>query len=250
MKLLIFTIVLSIVPCLVYASSPVYVFVIDENSKPLHRYRAYETDQDNVFISRIEPVKKWIIYVRSQLIVVKDGYFYSVKDVIIDRKNAIAMLKIALSERKPLYFNPEGKPAQRSKKIDYLALARRYEETGQWDRAVQAYEKMEQKNPEIIETIGMLYYRLGKFKKAEEYFSRLPKNEMTVSRLACIYIIEKEYESALRILDSHSFNSPYIHYLKGLIYYLTNRKDDAYREALILFSMDRQLGQNLRELLR
>lgn len=268
MKPVIFIIVfLFFLPCLVCANS--YVFVVDENSNPLYGYRAIETE-DGIFISKIESVKKWIVSVRSQLIVVKEGYFYPVKDIIIDRKRQTAQFKIDLSERKPLYFNPEETPIDRSKKIsaaesdtkkyfisdkektllDYIALAREYEDTGQWDKAIHAYEMLEQKDPEIIEKIGTLYYRLGKFKKANEYFSRLPKNEIIVSKLVGIYIIEREYESALKILNSHTFNSPYIHYLKGLIYYLTNRKDEAYKEALILFSLDKNLGQNLRELLR
>lgn len=254
MKFAIFTIlVLIFFPCVLSASS--YIFIIDENLKPIQGYRATEF-QNDIFISKIDPIKKWIISVRSQLIVVKDGYFYPVKEIIIDRKKGVAKFRIDFSERKPLYFNPEEKPmAVEVKKqavpvLDYLALARQYEETGQWDRAVQAYEMLEQKNPEIIEKIGILYYRLGKFKKAEEYLSHLPKNETVIIKLASIYIIEKKYESALKILESHSFNSPYIHYLKGLIYYLTDRKDDAYREALILNSQDRNLGQNLRELLR
>lgn len=268
MKFLILIILFLFFPCPVSASN--YVFVIDENSNPIQGYRATETDRDDIFISKIDPVKRWITSVRSQLIVVKNGYFYPVKEIIIDRKKGIARLQIDFSERKPLYFNPEEVSIDRSKKVlaatseakkqvvpekekpvpDYLALARKYENTGQWDRAVQAYEKLEQKNSEIIEKIGTLYYRLGKFKKAEEYFSKLPENETVVAKLAAIYIIEKEYESALKILQSHNFNSPYIHYLKGLIYYLTDRKDEAYREALILSCQDSNLGQNLRELLR
>jgi len=263
-KFLIFIVAFLFFPCIVFAGNSVYVFVIDENSKPVHGYRATETERDDVFISKIDPVKKWIIIVRSQLIVVKNGYFYPVKDSVIDRKKGIARLQIDFSGRAPLYFNPEEEVVDRSKKLapvitretkpapDYLSLARKYEDTGQWDRAVQVYEKLpeQQKNFEIMEKIGTLYYRLGKFKKAEEYFSRLPKNEIVVIKLAGIYIVEKQYESALRILDSYDFDSPYIHYLRGIIYYLTGRKDEAYREALILFSLNKALAQNLRELLR
>lgn len=281
MRTLIIVSLFLFVPCLVFASNSNYVFVIDENSNPLWGYKILETPKDDVYISKTEPIKKWIISLKSRLIVVHDGYVYSVKDsIIVDKKREISVLLIDFSERKPLYFNPEEKlidrdirklvenkksvlaklfPSETKKEKkkpslhDYLALAEQYENNGQLDKAISIYEeilKQDTKNQKIINKIGIIYYRVGNFKKASEYFAKLPETEDVVVRLFGIYIIEKDYEKALKIINNSGINSAYLHYLKGIVYYLTNKKDDAYREVSILFNLDRTLSQNLRDLLR
>lgn len=288
MRNLILIMFFFLIPCLLFASESTYVFVIDENSNPLHGYKVLETQRDNIYITKIQPIKKWITLLRSELIVVKDGYLYPVKDsIIIDKRKGIALLLIDFSQRKSLYFNPEEILIDKDIKLlieskkrillkvkelfpseikiieikkektllsDYLALAERYENNAQWSRAVSIYVELlkeEPKNKKIINKIGLIYYYLSDFKKAKEYFEMLPKDdEQTIIKLTGIYIIEKNFEGALQLINNSGLNSSYLHYLKGVIYYLTDRKDEAYKEVSILFSMDKNLAQNLRDLLR
>jgi len=288
MRNLILIIFFLFVPALLFAHESVYVFVIDENSKPFQGYRVLETQRDDIYMTKIQPIKKWITTLHSQLIVVQDGYVYPVKDsIIIDKLKGIALLLIDFSQRKSLYFNPEEilidkdikllienkkrilskvkelfpsevkKIEIRQEKLllsDYAALAERYEKNAQWSRALSIYEellKQEPKNKKIINKIGVIYYHLSDFKKAKEYFEMLPKNEeQTIIKLVGIYIIEKNFEGALSVINNSGLNSPYLHYLKGIVYYLTNRKEEAYKQVSILFYMDSNFAQNLRDLLR
>lgn len=267
-------VILFFLPCLVFAGEPAYVFIIDDNSNPLQGYKILETQRNNIYITKIEPIKKWLTNVRSSLVVVQNGYVYPVKDsIILDKRKGIALLLID-SAPKPLYFNPEEilidkdvKVLIENKKVilskvktlfpsetsrDYLALAEHYENNAEWSRALSIYEEIlkQKREDKIIKKIGTIYYRLGNFKKAKEYFEMLPRNEETIIKLVGIYIIEKNFKGALKIINSSGLNSPYLHYLKGVIYYLTNKKDEAYKEVSELSHMDSNLAQNLRDLLR
>ncbi|MGB9821939.1 MULTISPECIES: tetratricopeptide repeat protein [Thermodesulfovibrio] len=276
-------IILLLLPSLIFASESAYVFVIDENYNPVQGYKLLETQRDDIYISKIEPIKKWITTLRSQLIVVQDGYIYPVRDsIIVDKKKGIALLLIDFSQRKPLYFNPEEflidrdinvliankkvtylkvktlfpseikKEAKKGKISDYTALAEQYEKTGQWNMALSVYEDILKQKQEsnIINKIGVLYYRLGNFKKAREYFQMLSKDEKTIARLVGICIIEKDFEEALKLINNSGLNSAYMHYLKGIIYYLIGNKDRAYIEVFMLIPLNNELAQNLRDLLR
>ncbi|WP_353684537.1 tetratricopeptide repeat protein [Thermodesulfovibrio sp. 3907-1M] len=276
-------IILLLLPSLLFASESTYVFVIDENYNPVQGYKLLGTQRDDIYISKIEPIKKWITNLRSQLIVMQDGYVYSVRDsIIVDKRKGIALLLIDFSQKKPLYFNPEEvlidrdikvltankneayskiktlfpseikKEARKEKISDYTALAEQYEKTGQWSLALSVYEDILKHKPEgnIINKIAILYYRLGNFKKAKEYFKMLSKDEQTVARLVGICIIEKDFEEALKFIKNSGLNSAYMHYLKGILYYLIGNKDRAYKEVSILFPLNNELAQNLRDLLR
>ncbi|GAB5046082.1 tetratricopeptide repeat protein [Thermodesulfovibrio sp. TK110] len=272
-------IILLLLPSMLFASEPAYVFVIDEKDKPMLGYKLLETQRENIYISKIEPIKKWITTLRSQLIVVQDGYVYPVKDcVIVDKRKGIALLLIDFLQRKPVYFNPEEvlidrdikvliankneacskvktlfpSEVKKEKIIDYAALAEQYEKNGQWSMALSVYEDIvkHKQDRNIINKIALLYYRLGNFKKAKEYFKMLSKDEETIARLVGICIIEKDFEEALKLINNSGFNSAYMHYLKGILYYLTRNKDSAYREVSVLFNLSNELAQNLRDLLR
>ncbi|MEN2994700.1 MAG: tetratricopeptide repeat protein [Thermodesulfovibrio sp.] len=288
MQNLVLIILLLLAPTIIFAEETTYVFVVDENSKPLFGYKILKTQKDDIYITKIDPIKKWINILQSQLIVVKDGHVYPVKDsVIVDKKKGIALVVIDFTQRKSLYFNPEEilidkniKLLNENKKkvllkikdmfpseikkvetkeekaifFDYLALAETYEKNAQWSRALSIYEELLKKQPnnkKIIHKIGLICYHLSEFKKAKEYFERLPKdNEDTIAKLVGIYIIEKDFEKALQIINNSGLKTPYLHYLKGVIYYLTNKKDEAYKEVSILLQMNFTLAQNLRDLLR
>ncbi|MCS7215632.1 MAG: tetratricopeptide repeat protein [Thermodesulfovibrio sp.] len=289
MRTLIFVIVfLLIIPIKIFGTELTYVFVVNENSTPLLGYRLLETQRDDIYITKLDPIKNWIAILRSQMIVVKDGYFYPVKDtVIIDKRKGIALLLIDFSQRKSLFFNPEEISIDRDikslienkrwillkvkemfptevKKIeikkektlltDSFALAEQYEKSAQWSRALSIYQELlknDPKNYKIIKKLGVVYYHLNDFKRAKEYFELLPKNEEgTIIKLAGIYIIEKNFEAALRVIDNSGFSSPYLHYLRGILFYLTDKKEQAYKEVSILLNMDIKLAQNLRDLLR
>jgi len=277
-------IILLFLPSLLFASESSYVFITDENYSPVQGYKLLETQRDDIYATKIEVIKKWITTLRSQLIVVQDGYVYPVKDsIIVDKRKGIALLLIDFSSRKPIYFNPEEVLLDRDIKVlkenkslifskiqtlfpsevkkieikktslvDYIALAEQYENIGQLSKALSIYEDMmkQKSDNNIINKIGLLYYRLGNFKKAKEYFKMLPKDEQAIIKLVGIYIIEKDFEGALKIINNSGINSAYMHYLKGILYYLTSKKEEAYVEASILFQMDRNLAQNLRDLLR
>lgn len=289
MRHLIIIIFLLIIPGLLFAEESAYVFVVDGNLYPLYGYKIVPTHKDNLYITKIAPIKKWIASVKSQLIVARDGYVYPVKDsIIVDKAKGIAVLLVDFYGRKSLYFNPEENLTDRDisvlienkqsviakvnkifsselkkfeinqgRKIysssDYNALAEYYENSGQWDKAISVYEKLlkeDPKNQKIIKKIGILYYQISDFKKAREYLLMLPANEEVITKVAGIYIIEKNFEGALKVINNSGLNSPYLHYLKGIIYYLSDKKNDAYKEVSILLNMDNRLAQNLRDLLK
>jgi len=93
---------------LLFAEESAYVFVVDGNLYPLYGYKIVPTHKDNLYITKIAPIKKWIASVKSQLIVARDGYVYPVKDsIIVDKAKGIAVLLVDFYGRKSLYFNPE-----------------------------------------------------------------------------------------------------------------------------------------------
>ncbi len=74
--------------------------------------------------------------------------------------------------------------------------------------------------------------------------------EENVIKVVGIYIIEKDFNGALKVINNSGLNSAYIHYLRGILYYLINDKERAYKEVSILSSMNSTYAQNLRDLLR
>lgn len=276
-------IILLFIPSFLFAEDSVYVFITDENNKPFYGYKLLETQRDDIYVSKIEPIKKWITSLKSQLIVVHNGHVYPVKDsIIIDKKQGIALLLIDFLQRKPIYFNPEEVLIDRDIKVlmenkkniyskvknlfpletkkieikkqetDYIALAEEYEKIGNWSMALSMYENLLKNKQEdnIIKKIGVLYYRIGNFKKAKEYFKMLSNIEENVIKVVGIYIIEKDFNGALKVINNSGLNSAYIHYLRGILYYLINDKERAYKEVSILSSMNSTYAQNLRDLLR
>ncbi len=265
-----------------------YVVVVDENSNPVSAYAIVPTQREEIFISKVEPLKKWIMISKSRLIVVKNGVGYPVNDsFIFDKKNGIVLLLIDTNQGKPFNFNTEmaerdinvlleNKKIISSKletlipqykkpstelheisipEIDYLSIASKYENIGQLEKALDIYEQIYKKAPnsresgEILEKIVKLSYKLGYYKKAKDYLSKLPNEEKNTIKLAGIYIIEKDFERALKLIGNPQ-NSAYLHYLRGILFYLSDKKDDAYRELSILLKLDKNLANNLRELLR
>ncbi|GAB6183568.1 tetratricopeptide repeat protein [Thermodesulfovibrio hydrogeniphilus] len=266
-----------------------YVVVIDENSNPVSAYAIVPTQREEIFMSKVEPLKKWIMISKSRLIVVKNGVGYPVNDsLIFDKKKGIVLLLIDTNQGKPFNFNTEmaerdvnvlleNKKIVSSKletlipqykkpstelheisipEIDYLSIASKYENIGQLEKALDIYEQIYKKAPdskesrEILEKIVKLSYKLGYYKKAKDYLLKLPNEEKNTIKLASIYIIEKDFEGALKVIGNSQSNSAYLHYLKGILFYLSNKKDDAYRELSILLKLDKNLANNLRELLR
>lgn len=272
-----------------FADSSYYVFVVDENLKPLEGYKILPTHRENIFISKSEPLKKWIVHPKSTMIVVQDGVYYPVKDsVVLDKKKGIVLLIVDLSDRKNVPFHLEGidkdlnvrilldskkdivakidkilpsplKPspeveATKTPQIELLSLAESYERAGQLERALYFYEELTRLYPEKLEfldKVATLNYRLGNFAKAKQYLLKMPMDEKVLIKLTGIYVIEKNFEGALRLLEkSSTVNRSYMHYLKGILYYLLNRRDEAYKELSTLMTLDKDLSQNLRDLLR
>lgn len=281
-----FFLIFILIPFTVFADES-YVFLIDEFSTPKKGFKILETDREDVFISKTEPLKQWIINLNSKLIVVKNGYVYPVVDsIIVDKKKATVLLLINFSERKPLYFTPQKysidididnliknkktimakidlllgekaklkkSEAQQLSSNELIELAQKYEIMAQWDRAIEIYEeilKNQPKNLLIYEKIGLLYYKTGNFKKALESFQKLPTNESNLFRIIGISIILKDFDRAAKLLNEQFYKNPYAHYLKGIVYYLKGNKEEAYKEVSILIKIDKNLAENLRDLLR
>ncbi len=270
-----------------YANEEAYVFVTDERDNPIKGYKILPTEKKDIFICTIEPLKKWIITPKSLLIIVKDRDIYRVKDsIVFDRKNGIALLKADLTNVITLSFKINEIEIDKnisvliknkkliSAKLDelfpyeekvstlpskeeeanLLNLAEYYESLGQFDKALNLYEKILSQAPNdkvIMEKIALINYRLGNFKKAKEYFFKLSSDEKSLARIVGILIIEKDFENALKILNNYEkHQSKYFHYIKGVILYLTGKKDEAYKELLVLIKIDKNLARNLHELLR
>ncbi len=286
MKKAFFLIFFCIFSVSAYADNLSYVVVVDEHLNPISAYAIVPTQREEIFISKVEPLKKWIITSKSRLIVVKNGVAYPVNDSFIyDKKRGIVLLLIDTKQGRPFYFNREiaerdikvlleDKKLISSKlekifpqykktseefyepsvpEIDYLSMAIKYENIGQFDRALDLYEQLYKKsyeNKDLLEKIVNLSYKSGNYKKAKDYLLKLPLEEKNIIKLASLYIIEKEFNEALKLTINLQSNSPYLHYLKGILFYLNNKKDDAYRELSILLKLDKNLANNLRELLR
>lgn len=265
-----------------------YVFVIDENNNPLFGYKVLETPKDNVFFGKVEALKKWIILSKSQLYIYKNGYLYPVKNsVIVDKAQGIVLYVAELSSKKSMPLSLEESKIDRDiksildnkrkllskledllptgekekelisidkKEMNLLDLARQYEKIGQIQKAIEVYEELlKSKNfsSEILSKIASLYYKSGNFIKAKEYIRKLPKEDENAKKLIGILIVEKNFDEALKLLNSSNLKDKrYLHYLKGIVFYLMDKKNEAYREIIELTNIDPVLAESLRDLLR
>lgn len=277
--LLILTIIFY--PFSLSAENSAYVFLIDEDSKPLIGYKVIQTNKENIFLGKAEILKKWIIITKSELFVAKDSNLYKVKDsIIVDKTKGLVLFIIDFSEKKSLYFNPGEITIDRDIEIliynknfifskveklfpqiseqkisDILSLAAQYETSGEIIKALSLYEEFLKKQPadiKVIDKVATLYYKVGNFPLAKYYLMKLPNNVENITKLAGILIIEKHFEEALKIINNNQSvkNLPYFRYLKGLIYYLIGKKEESYREVIDLLNTSKELSQSLRELLR
>lgn len=266
-----------------------YIFVIEEG-KPLYGYRVLETSKKNAFLGKMEAIKKWIILTNSKLYISKDQYLFPVIDSkIIDRTKGIVLFFINFSEKVERNFSLHDvkidqdikaiaivKDKQRllsiieetspppikenkitsstAEDINLLALAKNYETMGQTQKAIEIYEEILKKDTfsfEIISKIASLYYKSGNFNKAKEYIQRLPKREDNLKKIIGISVAERKFEDALTLLNSEDLQDKgYLHYTKGIIFYLMNRRDEAYKELIELKKVDSKLADSLRDLLR
>lgn len=280
MKHAVFLIIFLLFPFTVFAENSFYIFLVDENSQPLLGYKVLPTQKEDIFSGKIEPVKKWITITKSDLFLVSGSYLYKVKDsIILDKAKGIVLFLIDFNERKPLYFNPEETKIDRDvglliknknlifkkveekfpltdkkKEVDALTLANQYETSGQIEKALTLYEEILKNQPvntQIIDKVATLYYRIGNFAKAKDYLMKLPQNQENIIKLAGILLIERKFEEALKVLNNPAIrNLPYCHYLKGIIYYLSGQKNEAYSEVIELSKHNKELSQSLRDLLR
>lgn len=270
-----------------YAEEYFYLFLMEEGN-PIYGYRVLETSKENVFLGKVDAIKKWIILSKSMLYISKDQYLFPVKDSqILDRAHGIVLFLIDLSQKRernfsldkvnidqdikkiinnkqrflskieeifPSSLQERTSTSSKAEDINLLALAKNYELTGQIQKAIDIYEELLNKEPislEISSKIASLYYKSGKFNKAREYLQRLPKNEDNIKKIIGILIIEKKLEDALHMLNKEDLqDKKYLHYTKGIIFYLMNRRDEAYRETIELKKIDSKLAESLGDLLR
>lgn len=272
----------------VFADSSNLIFVVDEKNNPLYGYTVLETHREDIFLGKVEPLKKWIILSKSELYISKNGFLYPVKNsVIIDKAKGVVFFIIDLTNRKSESFNldinkidkdikfisdnkrkflskidiifPLADKERESlpidlKEMDLLVMANHYEKKGQIQKAIAIYEeimKSDSSSLEIISKIASLYYKSGNFLKAKEFLQKLPKTDESIKKLIGILIIEKNFDEALKILKDINFkDKKYAHYLRGIIHYLTGNKNEAYNEVLELSKIDKELSESLRDLLR
>ncbi len=270
-----------------WAGEYFYLFLMEEG-KPIYGYRVLETYKEDVFLGKVEAIKKWIILSKSTLYISKDQYLFPVKDSkILDRANGVVLFLIDLSQKVerdfsldkviidqdikkminnkqrllskieeifPSPLKERTTIASKAEDINLLALAKNYETMGQTQKAIEIYEEILKKNTfsfEIISKIASLYYKSGNFNKAKEYIQRLPKSEDNLKKIIGISVAERKFEDALTLLNSGDLQDKgYLHYTKGIIFYLMNRRDEAYKELIELKKVDSKLADSLRDLLR
>jgi len=267
-----------LMPSILSAQDEAYVFVIDDNQLPLSGYKVIGTLQENTFLGSTKPLKKWIHHTKSELFLFKNGVLFKVKDVqIVDKAKGLVLFVIDLSDKRNIFFNLKDVSIEKDIKIliknrewinkrfrkslpalkieeDPLFLAKHYESIGQIEKATVFYEKTLNNNPgskELIEKLALLYYKNGKFSESKNFIMKLPQNQENLSRLIGIMIIEKNFSEALVFLNNSIYKDlPYFHYLRGIIYSLIERKDEAYKEVIELSKKDSVLAQSLRDFLR
>lgn len=287
-KSIVFILLLKIFLFFNFAFADDFIFVIDEGGKPLLGFRVLETTRDDVFLGKVEPLKKWIITPKSELYISKNGFLFPVKDsMLIDKQNGLVLYLVNTTDRKTLSFNIESIKIEKNiesllknrdkilakvevlfpktkteqikstettiKEMDLRALAENYEKLGQINKAIMIYEEIlnKQKTNEILNKLANLYYRIGDFKRAKYLYEKLPRTEDNLRKIVGILIIEKKFNEALRILDAQNFRDKGIfHYLRGIIYYLTDERDKAYGELVELKKIDKDLAESLKDLLR
>lgn len=272
----------------VFADDSSFIFVVDENNKPMYGYKVLETPRENIFFGKVEPLKKWIILSKSELYISKNGFLYPVQNsIIIDKTLGLVLFLIDLTNKKTMNFSldmvrldrdikslsdnkrkllskleilfPSVVPDKETisierKKMDLLNMAIFYEQTGQIPKAILVYEeilKSDSSLSEITYKIASLYYKSGNLIKAKEFLQKLPKSDESTKKLIGILIIEKNFDEALKILNNATFqDKKYAYYLRGIIHYLKGNKNEAYNEVLELSKIDKQLSESLRDLLR
>lgn len=288
-KYIIFTLISCVLLInILFADDFAYLFVIDENNTPLFGYKVLETPKDNVFFGKVEALKKWIILSKSEIYIAKNGYLYPVKNsVIIDKAQGIVLYLADFSSKKNMPFSLENvkidkdiklildnkrkllskleallPPGEKEKELisidikemNLLDMARQYEKTGQIQRAIEVYEELlKSKNfsSEVLSKIASLYYKSGNFTKAKEYIRKLPKEDENAKKLIGILIVEKNFDEALKLLNSSDLKDKrYLHYFRGIVFYLMDKKNEAYREIIELTNIDPALAESLRDLLR
>ncbi|MCX7771262.1 MAG: tetratricopeptide repeat protein [Proteobacteria bacterium] len=271
-----------------FADDSSFIFVIDENNNPLYGYKVIETQREDIFFGKVEPLKKWIILSKSALYISKNGFLYPVKNsVIIDKSQGLVLFVVDLTNKKSMSFSLDMIKIDRNIKVllenkrkllskleilfppviqekepisierketDLLSMAMNYEKIGQIQKAITIYEeimKSDRSSLEITSKIASLYYKTGNFIKAKEFLQKLPKNDENIKKLIGILIIEKKFDEALKILNDKTFqDKKYVYYLRGIIHYLIGNKNEAYNEVLELSKIDKELSESLRDLLR
>lgn len=271
---------LLFIPNHLYALEKTYLFIIDENDRPIKGYRVLATTSDDIFWGQLEILKKWIFHTKSELYVLKEGKLFRVKDSQIkDKKSGVVLFFIDYSDQKALTFNISdvsidrdsillskihrdlfsGLPKTLSKEqkkdeIDPLILASNYEAEGNRNRAIIYYEEALKRDPAstfIMNKLFYLYYSIGDFNNAKRFLERLPKDEDKIAKMASLLLIEGNFKKALEVLNGEEIDkSAYLKYLKGIAYYLTGNRDGAYKIVLELSEKNKELSQSLRDLLR
>jgi len=271
-------IIAFLMPSILLAQDETYIFVIEENQLPLSGYKVITTLQEDTFLGSTKPLKKWITHTKSELFILKEGFLFKVKDIqIVEKAKGLVLFVIDSSDKRNVFFKIENVSIERDTKIlienkelinkrfrkslppakteeDPLLLAKHYESIGQIEKATVLYEKAFNNNPEsreLIEKLASLYYKNGKFSESKNYIMKLPKNHENISKLIGIMIIERNFSEALALLNNSQYrNLPYFHYLRGIIYSLIGKKEEAYKEVIELSKKDSALAQSLRDFIR
>lgn len=254
------------------------MILLNPDGSPIKGFTVTATKEENQYIGKIEILRQWIIHTKSFLYLLKNDKLYEVTESkIADKKRGVVLFFIDPHKEREPNFSLSQLPIDRNNEwnqqkersiglakippkekiegdITPLNLASKYEEIGNFELAIKYYEEALRAEPaseKIIHKLFLLNYHSGDYKRAREYLERLPKNRENLERLLGLLIIEGKHREALQVIENYrGESSANLKYLKGVLYYLNGKRDEAYRVVLELSNIDRGLSESLRDLLR
>lgn len=255
-----------------------YIILLNPDGSPIKGFTVTATKEENQYIGKVEILRHWIIHTKSFLYLLKNGKLYEVTETkIVDKKKGIVYFFVNIQREIEPKFSLSEVPFDRGTEIvrqgeqslrvakmppkekiegpiTSLSLASKYEEIGNLELAIRYYEEALRAEPaseKIMEKLFILNYQSGDYKRSREYLERLPKNRENFERLLGLLIIEGKHREALQVIENYrGESSANLKYLKGVLYYLNGKRDEAYRVVLELSNIDRRLAESLRDLIR
>lgn len=120
-----------------------------------------------------------------------------------------------------------------------LERGNKFFDEGKYEEAVEVYEKILEKNPDVYvinKNIGNCYFKQENYEKAEEYYQRVleksPSDSKTMLAIGNCYANRNENEKALEWYNKIEFekiDDPIVLYNIGTIFYNSSKVEEALR---------------------